>query len=226
MNSVLRKALLAMLALGPVARPALAHGIWAEESADHRVMLRFGDFGKRIEKSPGALDRIPGVKTWTFDRDGKPVAGTVEKNADHLLLRDVSADGAVFAELTSLSPRAHGKSAPSQSNFYIRWQPAGAAAPKPALTLDIIPASAGELRVYLRGKPLAGAKLEVFAPGAKEAVDVTTDKDGAAKFDASKPGAYVVECFHKEALPGFRDGVAYETTGHVAALTLTVASGK
>jgi len=221
------RALLATLAFGSLVRPAFAHGIWAEMSKEHRVTLKFGDFGKRVEKSPGALDRIAGIKAWTFDAEGKPVPATIEKNADHLLLKDASADGAVFAELTALPPRAHGKGPVSQSNFYIRRQPAGSAASAPALTLDIVPAEKpGTLIVYLRGKPLAGAKLEVFAPGAKEPAEATTDAEGRATFDATAPGAYVFECFHKEPLGGFRDGIRYETTGHVAALTLTVASAK
>lgn len=222
MISLSYRSLLAMLALGS-APQALAHAVWAEESADHRVLLRFGDYGSKVEKSPGALDRLDGVRVWTFDTAGKSVAGSVQKNADHLLLRDVSAQGAAFAEITTLPVRAGGKTPASKSNFYIRWQPAGASAPKPVMTLDIVPTGKpGEVRVFLRGAPLAGAKLEVFAPGVEKPGALVADKDGLLHFESAKPGLFVFECRHKEPLAGFHEGVAYETTGHCAALTLKV----
>ncbi len=221
------KSILAYLSLVMTPQALHAHAVWAEESPDHRVVLKFGDYGKKSEKSPGPLDRLDGIKAWSFDGEGKSVSGTVQKNADHLLLRDISAEGAAFAELTSLPVRAHGKNPPAKSNFYIRWQPAGASAPKPALTLDIVPTgAAGVVQVYLRGAPLAGAKVEIFTPGVAEPKEVVADKDGVIRFDASKSGVHVFECNHKEALPGFFEGVAYASTGHVAALTLKVDAAK
>lgn len=223
MISLRFKTLFAMLAFASTASSLHGHGAWAEETPDHRVVLRFGDYGKKTEKSPGPLDRLAAAKVWSYDANGKPVAGTAEKTAEYILLRDISAEGAAFAEITNIPVRTGGKNPPAKSQVYIRWQPAGVAATVPAMTLDLVPTGKpGEVRVHFRGAPLARAKVEVFTPGEKEPKDVVADETGLVRFDSERPGTFLFECAHREPVGGFHEGVAYAATNHAATLTFKV----
>lgn len=196
---------------------ALAHSVWIEDTSDKQLVVRFGELGGDIEKSPGHLDSLSLPVAWKTGEEGKPVSFTVEKKSDHFLLVGADPAGAVFGE-TRFPVMQRGKRPASWPHFYVRWQPARATAPAvPALTLDILPTGTpGEFRVYLRGEPLPNAIVQVHG-GGKE-VDLKADAEGRFLF-AAQSGLVLLTCNHKENLKGFSAGAAYEVTSHNTALS-------
>jgi hypothetical protein len=213
MKNHLLACVLAFAGLLPVAQ---AHSVWVEDTADKKLVVRFGEVGDTYETSPGHLDRLSLPVAWTTGAEDKPAAFTVEKKSDHFLFVGASATQPAFGE-TLFSVMKRGDRPASWPHFYVRWQPSGAPAPaRPALTLDILPtATAGEFQVFLRGKPLPHATITVHA---KTESELKADAEGRFRFSA--PGGLVLlTCNHKEPLAGFAAGVAYDVTSHNAALT-------
>ena len=104
-------------------------------------------------------------------------------------------------------------------NFYARWQPDGAGAATPLLTLDLVPTGKpGEVRAYFRGQPLGGIKATLRTPDEKE-TELTADAEGFLHFAPKQPGQYLLTiAHHRETLAGFHNGVAYKETSHNCSL--------
>lgn len=201
-----------------VAFQALAHSVWIEDTPEKRLVLRFGEFGDDVEKSPGHLDSLTAVTAWTHDADGKPTPFDPQKKSDGFLLAGASSAQAAQAE-TGFPVMKSGNTPARKPFFYARWQAAGSGAATPALTFDLVPTGKlGEVRVYFRGRPLPEVKLTLSRPGESE-LELTADKDGFVRFAAAKPGLYLLTCAHyREAQPGFFSGRAYDLVSHNAAL--------
>jgi len=191
-----------------------AHNIWIEEVAGSMV-LRFGEIGEKIETSPGRLDAFIGVQAWSVATN----QFKVEKKADHFLFHSAVATAPVLAEEALLAVSSRTNQAPRKTMFYARWQPAKAVSTVPGLTLDVVPTGkAGEYQVYFRGQPLAGAKVK--AEGAKDfRADMTADAEGKFTFTAPAKGLFLLVCAHRENLPGFAGGKAYEGLNHSSTLS-------
>jgi hypothetical protein len=202
--------------------PLHAHSVWIEDTPDQQLVIRFGEPGDEIEKSPGHLDRLSLPSAWRNDAEEKPTAFVVQKKSDHFLF--VSADPAVaaFGE-TRFPVMKRGSRPASWPQFYVRWHPSGApvsATLSPALTLDIVPtAAAGEFRVHFRGKPLPAATVTARHLGPQVEEKLTADVEGIVHFTTSTPGLVILTCNQRETTPGFSDGIAYEVTSHNTALT-------
>ena len=142
-----------------------------------------------------------------------PTPLSVMKKSDHFLIVGASPTNIVCAE-TSFTVRAKRKPL-----FYARWQPAGAGAGKPLLTLDLVPTGKpGEARLYLRGKPHGGVKATLMTPSGDEK-EFTADAEGYIRCPASEPGQYLLTVAHqREPLAGFHEGIAYEQTSHNCSL--------
>lgn len=206
-----------LLAVAPFVQ---AHSVWIEATEQHALLIRFGEPGDKFEESPGHLDSLSPPLAWSPEADGKPKAYVVEKKRDHFLLVGARPDGVALGE-TRFPVMKRGDRPGSWPQFYVRWQPAGALRPAaPALTLDIVPAEKpDEFRVYLRGKPLAGAKVIVEHLGGGVGGDLVADDRGLIRYATATPGTVLMTCNHKEPLPGFSAGAAYEVTSHNTALT-------
>jgi hypothetical protein len=104
--------------------------------------------------------------------------------------------------------------------FYARWQHPDAEGAGSLLTLDLVPGGkAGEVRAFFRGKPLPNIKATLYLPGGQE-MEITADHEGILRFQADKPGQYLLAiAHHREPIPGFYIGRAYEQTSHNAALS-------
>ena len=207
-----------VLSLAGLAPLVLAHSVWVEDTPEKQLVVRFGEPGGEFEKSPGYLDDLSLPIAWKTGDDGKPAALVAEKKSDHFLLVASDATAPACGE-TRFPAMKRGDRPASWPHFYVRWQPAGAPAPTaPALTLDILPtATAGEFRVYLRGKPLPAA-IVIVHRGDQE-TELTADAEGRLRFKAPSPGLVLLTCNHKETLPGFAAGAAYDVTSHNTALT-------
>ncbi|WP_438480023.1 DUF4198 domain-containing protein [Oleiharenicola lentus] len=221
-NSFFRLAGLALgslLALAPFAR---AHSVWIEDTPDQKLVLRFGEVGEKYEKSPGYLDELIPTAAWTADQDGKLNALVVEKKSDHYLLGKATPAKPTLAE-TNFFVMQRVKNPGIWPNMNVRWHPAGATPPvEPALTLDLLPTGkAGEIRVYFRGQPLAGATVKVLGQGEEEGKEekLTSDAEGRIQFTPKKSGLVVLSCNHREKAPGYARGKAYELASYTVALS-------
>lgn len=210
----LRTLLLSVCAAASMAAlDARAHSVWIEPLADGKMVIRFAEPDGRFEKSPGYLDSLSAPLAFILVTNA-PVAIEAPKQTNHFLLARVSPTNTIGVE-TTFTVRAARK-----PNFYARWQPAGAGAGTPFLTLDIVPTGTpGEARVYLRGKPLGGVKATLRTPDDKDQ-ELVADAEGVLRFKSDQTGQHMLSIAHqRESNAGFHLGRAYEQTSHNAALT-------
>ena len=211
---MIRPFLLTLCALAASALTTVhAHSVWIEPS-DNQLVIRFAEPGDDFEKSPGQLDNLSAPVAFTVVTN-KPVSVPAPKESDHFLLTGASVTNAACAETTFI---VRGGRKPV---FYARWQPVGAGAGKPLLTLDLVPTGKpGEVRAYFRGQPLGGAAAILRTPDEKDQ-DLTADADGFIHFKTGLPGQYLLTIpHHREPQPlgGFYAGTAYTETSHNCSL--------
>ncbi len=196
---------------------ANAHSVWIEPLGD-QLVIRFAEPGGRLEKSPGHLDSLSAPVAFAL-LTNQPVAVTVIKSTNHFALTGTTANQPAGAETSFGVLSAPGKPG-RRPIFYARWQSSLADAATPALTLDLVPTGRqGEVRVWFRGQPLGGVKATLRLPDDSEQ-DVTADAGGFLRFDANGPGQYLLAvAHHREKLPGYSGGRAYELTSHNASVS-------
>ena len=198
-----------------VASPSFAHSVWIEPTEDNQIVIRFAEPSGNLERSPGHLDSlsVPMTAQTAPATTNAPTPLSVTKKSDHFLIVGASPTNIVCAE-TSFTVRAKRKPL-----FYARWQPPGAGAGKPLLTLDLVPTGkSGEARLYMRGKAQGSVKATLMTPSGDEK-EFTADAEGYIRFPASEPGQYLLTVAHqREPLAGFHEGIAYEQTSHNCAL--------
>ncbi|HVU07500.1 MAG TPA: DUF4198 domain-containing protein [Verrucomicrobiae bacterium] len=195
-----------------------AHSVWIEDTKGGKLIVRFGELGEELEKSPGYLDELSQPVAWTEGKTNA-VPLKVKKKSDNFALSDVKASQAAFVQTDFSVLSAPGK--PGRwPIFYARWYVAGSGAAKPELTFDLVPTGApGEIKVYFHNKPLPDAKVTVTTPDGKD-TDLTSDADGLVHFTADKPGLYLAASVHqRDTLPGYSRGVPYDLISHDTALT-------
>jgi len=193
---------------------AHAHSVWIEPNAAQQLVIRFAEPGDDFETSPGYLDNLSAPAAFTVATN-KPVSVEAPKKSDHFLLAGASPTNVACAETTFI---VRGGRKPV---FYARWQPAGAGAEKPLLTLDLVPTGKpGEVRAYFRGQPLGGVTATLRTPDEKEQ-ELTADADGFIHFKTGLPGQYLLTIPHyreQQPLAGFYNGAAYTGTSHNCSL--------
>jgi len=214
---------LAVFSLLPQA--ATAHSLWIEELPDHTGLgVRFAQWGDEYEVSPGHLDSFVQVSGWTLDDKGLPQVFDVVKKKDHFFLGKFDGGRPAFAQ-AQFTVRQLNEDKPARAPiFYCRWQPEGAGAGKPSMTMDVVPTGKpGEARVYFRGKPLGGVGLLFFSPKVTDQ-KLQADAEGYVRApDITKPGQYLLAVArYSEELPGFFNGVSFNFTSHSASLYWTV----
>lgn len=68
---------------------------------------------------------------------------------------------------------------------------------------------------------MAGVKATLRTPDEKEQ-ELTADNEGLLRFESNQSGFHLLTIArHRENLPGFAGGLAYDLTSHNAALTWT-----
>lgn len=202
-----------------VALHCAAHSVWIEPDAGGHLIIRFAEPDGRIEKSPGHLDELTPPLAWHIGDSNAPVALEVQKRTNHFLIVSAAITNAVQIETSyqvMITPGKPGR----KPNFYARWQPAGAGAATPALTLDLVPTrKSGEVRAYFREQPLAGVKATLRTPDDNEQ-ELTADAEGVLRFTSKQAGLHLLTIArHRETLPGFHAGLAYGVTSHNASLS-------
>jgi hypothetical protein len=118
---------------------AQAHSVWIEKLPDGQLAVRFAEWGEEFETSPGHLDSFDQVSASTVANEGKPQAFEVSKKPDHFLIQSSSGNQPTFAQLHFTVRKLHADKPARAPIFYCRWQPEGAGAGTPALTMDLVP---------------------------------------------------------------------------------------
>src|SRR6478609_2623626 len=169
---------LALLAATAV-QPLFAHSVWIEP-LEKQLVVRFAEPSGNLERSPGFLDSlaVPMVFQIAPNSTNAPAILDVTKKTDHFAIAGASTTNVVCTE-TSFTMRAARK-----PMFYARWQPVGAGASKPLLTLDLVPTGKpGEARLYLRGEPKGNVKAILHTPTGDEK-EFTADAEGFIRVPA------------------------------------------
>lgn len=194
-----------------------AHSVWIEPDGE-KLVVRFAEPGEKLETSPGFLDSLSAPIAFIAG-EKKPASVEAPKKSDHFLLVDGSPAQTACLE-TNFTVRGGRK-----PYFYARWQPALDREATPLLILDLVPTGRpGDVRAFFRGQPLANIAAKLLPPEGAE-IEITADADGLLRFDATKPGQYLLTlAHHREPLAGFHRGVAYKETSHNCSLTWRVAA--
>lgn len=210
----------ALLLTGLLVVTANAHEVWLEDAPGGQLVVRFAEYGDAYEKSPGALDMLSLPGAWKAGSEGKVVPFEVIKKNDHFLLSGATpADAAQVETSFGVMGKPGNPDKPARKpHFYARWHVAGTPA-EPALNFDLVPsATAGEVTVYFRGKPVAGVKV-TFHPPKGEDQELTSDESGKVKFTTTGPGLYMMAAAHqRETTAGFSGGKPYDVVSHNCSL--------
>ena len=169
------------------------------------------------EKSGGRLDTIavPEVQV----NDDKRTAVAVQRKDDYLALTAKAGQPLIAQEITmKVKDLRKNNIGIVKPMYYTRLATADVEGAS-ALALDIQPLGEGRMRVSLHGKPLAKAKLNVFAPN-QWLREYETDAQGETTVETPWAGLYVLEVVHVEAEKGVYQGDAYEGIRHVGTLSL------
>lgn len=199
---------------------ARAHDVWIEDTADHKLVIHFGEFGEELETSPGYLDSLTLPQAWTKSAVTNPIPCVVKTETNSFSLTG-SVDTNFAAAETAFEVLSATNKPSRLPIFYARWQPANAGAGTPTLTFDLVPQEkAGDIRVYFRNQPLANEMVSAHGPGDFEK-DLKTDANGYVHFVLTTPGFYLFTCnHHRETANGFSGGRFYDSVSHNASLTL------
>ena len=194
--------------------PAQAHYLWIEPVGEE-AHLCFGEYENALrEKSGGRLDTIAMPEV----QDASRAAVTLERKADHLALK-AKAGQPLTAQESSMKVKDLRKNNIGivKPMYYARFAVSDTESAS-TLALDIQPVGKGKVRVSLHGKPLAKAKLNIFAPN-QWLREYETDDKGEVAVDTPWPGLYVVEVAYVEPVKGEYQGDAYEGIRHVSTLS-------
>lgn len=208
-----------MCTLLALSLPAQAHYIWLEP-VDGQARLYFGEYGEGVrEKTGGRLDTIAMPEAQTNPTNGKRAALAVQRKADYLALQGAGLEPLIAQDIgmkvKDLSKNNIGIVKPM---YYARFS-TGGAEPASVLGLDIQPLGEGKVRVNLHGKPLAKAKLHIYAPN-QWMQEFTASDAGEVAISMPWPGLYVLELVYVEPVKGEYQGDAYAGIRHVSTLSL------
>lgn len=216
--------LLALVATSLLTTLAPAHQMWIETLTDPpRTVVRFGEFGDTVEKSPGYLDQLAPVTAWlpavAADAEARLLSSL--KKEDHFLLSAEGAAPAVVLAQTGFPVMAKEGSPGRLPLFYLRSHLSGPENPasdlQPRLTLDLVPEGKNIVRVYFRTRPLPNAALTLMTEGKETAL--TSDADGRVTLPACPAGPALLTTNQKEDLAGLYLGKSYSITSHNASLS-------
>lgn len=215
----MKKIMQVLILLGMAASlPVKAHYLWIEPAANGEAHLCFGEYENALrEKSGGRLDTIamPEVQV----NDDKRTAVAVQRKPDYLALAAKPGQPLIAQEITmKVKDLRKNNIGIVKPMYYTRLATADVEGAS-ALALDIQPLGEGRMRVSLHGKPLAKAKLNVFAPN-QWLREYETDAQGETTVETPWAGLYVLEVVHVEAEKGVYQGDAYEGIRHVGTLSL------
>lgn len=198
-----------------------AHYLWIESEAPTEGRVYFGEFNENLrEKAGGKLDERETLQGSLSIPNHPESPLRLSKKEDHFLANFDEAEGWLLVQdlkgevkdwsrhgIGIVKPMFYARSAIDNQMEKIQTQ----------MPLDILPDpnDIHRLLVVFKKKPLAKAKISVYAPNLWMQ-ELQTDDTGHVKISTPWGGRYVVEIIHKEPRTGKFQGKAYEAIRHRA----------
>tara|TARA_B100000614_G_scaffold32428_1_gene25024 strand:+ start:6452 stop:7066 length:615 start_codon:yes stop_codon:yes gene_type:complete len=194
------------------------HSVYFDENKNSEIKLRFGEFQDEYEESPGYLDSLDAINAWKINDKNEPEKLDIEKQKNGFSLTAQNSDN--VAAQTGFPVMAR-TDKPRKPYFYARWCADFKSKSIPTLTLDIVPnGQEGEVKVFFRGKPLTGIKLNLYTPD-YDKIELISDKNGIVVFkdNIKSKGIYMLKIArYSESISGFDQGKLYKIISHNCSL--------
>tara|TARA_Y100001968_G_scaffold134494_1_gene122689 strand:- start:104 stop:775 length:672 start_codon:yes stop_codon:yes gene_type:complete len=207
-----------VLLLNLVQLNSYGHSVYFDENKNSEIKLRFGEFQDEYEESPGYLDSLDAINAWKINDKNEPEKLDIEKQKNGFSLTAQNSDN--VAAQTGFPVMAR-TDQPRKPYFYARWCADFKSKSIPTLTLDIVPnGQEGEVKVFFRGKPLTGIKLNLYTPD-YDKIELISDKNGIVVFkdNIKSKGIYMLKIArYSESISGFDQGKLYKIISHNCSL--------
>ena len=207
-----------ILLLNLVQLNSYGHSVYFDENKNSEIKLRFGEFQDEYEESPGYLDSLDAINAWKINDKNEPEKLDIEKQKNGFSLTAQNSDN--IAAQTGFPVMAR-TDQPRKPYFYARWCADFKSKSIPTLTLDIVPnGQEGEVKVFFRGKPLTGIKLNLYTPE-YDKIELISDKNGVVLFkdNIKSKGVYMLKIArYSESITGFDQGKLYKIISHNCSL--------
>ena len=194
------------------------HSVYFDENKNSEIKLRFGEFQDEYEESPGYLDSLDAINAWKINDKNEPEKLDIEKQKNGFSLTAQNSDNIAAQTGFPVMARTDQTRKPY---FYARWCADFKRKSIPSLTLDIVPnGQEGEVKVYFRGKPLNGIKLNLYTPD-YDKIELISDKNGIVLFkeNIKSKGIYMLKIArYSENITGFDQGKLYKIISHNCSL--------
>ncbi len=212
------KLISSILLLNLVQLNSYGHSVYFDENKNSEIKLRFGEFQDEYEESPGYLDSLDAINAWKINDKNEPEKLDIEKQKNGFSLTAQNSDN--VAAQTGFPVMAL-TDQPRKPYFYARWCADFKSKSIPTLTLDIVPnGQEGEVKVFFRGKPLTGIKLNLYTPD-YDKIELISDKNGIVVFkdNIKSKGIYMLKIArYSESISGFDQGKLYKIISHNCSL--------
>ena len=194
------------------------HSVYFDENKNSEIKLRFGEFQDEYEESPGYLDSLDAINAWKINDKNEPKKLDIEKQKNGFSITAQNSDNIAAQTGFPVMARTDQTRKPY---FYARWCADFKRKSIPTLTLDIVPnGQEGEVKVYFRGKPLNGIKLNLYTPD-YDKIELISDKNGIVLFkeNIKSKGIYMLKIARfSENITGFDQGILYKIISHNCSL--------
>lgn len=213
------KLILAAIVLS-AALPAQAHYLWLEQ-ASGETKLYFGEYESALhEKAGGRLDTITAPIAMTNPLVERGVALNIKRMDDYLSVETAKEEPVIAFETTMKVKDLTKNNIGIVKPMYYAKIGNGNSEGLSALDLDIQALGNNKVRINLHGKPLAKAKLKVYAPN-QWMQELDANDTGEVTFITPWNGLYVLEVVIVEPAKGEYQGDQYDGVRHVSTLTVT-----
>ena len=207
-----------ILLLNLVQLNSYGHSVYFDENKNSEIKLRFGEFQDEYEESPGYLDSLDAINAWKINDKNEPEKLDIEKQKNGFSLTAQNSDNIAAQTGFPVMARTDQTRKPY---FYARWCANFKSKSIPTLTLDIVPnGQKGEVKVFFRGKPLTGIKLNLYTPE-YDKIELISDKNGIVLFkdNIKSKGIYMLKIArYSENISGFDQGKLYKIISHNCSL--------
>lgn len=198
-----------------------AHYLWLEQSSN-QTKLYFGEYENTLhEKTGGRLDLIADPHAITNPLVAKGSALSIKRMEDYLSVETAKLEPVIAYDISMKVKDLTKYNIGIVKPIYYARTSNGTAEGLSALDLDIQPLGNNKVRINLHGKPLAKAKLKVYAPN-QWLQELDANEAGEITFNTPWNGLYVLEAVYVEPVKGVYQNDAYDGIRNVSTLSVTV----
>lgn len=210
----MRRLLPTMLAALVFAAPVAAHEVWVERDAEGPARIYLGEPGQPVpEEGDPEFHRLKAPRVFLAD----PAATIATTRQVNHIAAAIEGAGDVRVRDDSVFEPWDAEGAKAGAIFYAR---AGRSETEARLDLEIVPVSPGAdaFTVLFRGRPLAGASVNVISPDRWQKA-FTTDASGRLEVPDRGEGRYVLGTAHGEDASTTIAGRPVTKVQHISTLT-------